>query len=418
MDKQTPYMTSTEHPLNELEALFASCNVRFALLVVLKEEVEGLELQVQSAADSCRLGHLQLVQQGEEGKWCLQQLDDPVSKIETHKENIDTSISGYGGFLDEIVEKETVPSQGPLTIQVWSRMILVNGNHAMVDGRSLMHLVGLATQVVEPSSKWKDAIVLPDWKELVKEEVTKRRAEPPFLPGKHEGNILTIQELCKTKSSLPQSYRWDLSQTVLKALRQKIKSKAPGSTFSGFLLAILMNAVAIEYDGEKPKDIGISLLVDLRPYLTRSYNDEQLSQAHGTVTILESTTNLKGFEDEDMWNLSTNLTQQIRLRVDRGEAHRSALAVTQGEFDRAGPAATLEVSNLGVCPVPQGAQLYTAQRFDGYEGVSCMIHSEGNEDGSMRWNASVGGGLEATVVERVFTRAHEYCLQMADEPIC
>lgn len=25
--------------------------------------------------------------------------------------------------------------------------------------------------------------------------------------------------------------------------------------------------------------------------------------------------------------------------------------------------------------------MYTGQRFDGYEGVSCMVHSEGYEDG-------------------------------------
>ena len=33
----------------------------------------------------------------------------------------------------------------------------------------------------------------------------------------------------------------------------------------------------------------------------------------------------------------------------------------------------------GVCQLPEGAKLYTGQRFDGYEGVSCMIHSEGNK---------------------------------------
>lgn len=36
-------------------------------------------------------------------------------------------------------------------------------------------------------------------------------------------------------------------------------------------------------------------------------------------------------------------------------------------------------SHPGVCQIPEGAKLYTAQRFDGYEGVSCMIHSEGNK---------------------------------------
>jgi hypothetical protein len=87
------------------------------------------------------------------------------------------------------------------------------------------------------------------------------------------------------------------------------------------------------------------------------------------------------------------------------------LAATSGRFDEAGPPATVELSNHGVCQIPDGATLYTAQRFDGYDGVSCMVHSEMN--GCMRWNVSVGQGLDAMLVERIFHRAVNLCHEVA-----
>ena len=44
--------------------------------------------------------------------------------------------------------------------------------------------------------------------------------------------------------------------------------------------------------------------------------------------------------------LATPRTSQLRERVARGEAHRSALAMTEGRFDGP-PEATIELSNLG-----------------------------------------------------------------------
>ena len=44
------------------------------------------------------------------------------------------------------------------------------------------------------------------------------------------------------------------------------------------------------------------------------------------------------------WDPRTN---QLQARVARGEAHRSALAMTEGRFDAGPPEATMELSNLG-----------------------------------------------------------------------
>jgi hypothetical protein len=88
------------------------------------------------------------------------------------------------------------------------------------------------------------------------------------------------------------------------------------------------------------------------------------------------------------------------------------VALTSGHFDhRAGPPATLEVSNLGVCQLPQGAKMYTAQRFDNYDGVSCMVHTE-SSSGCMRWNVSIGKGLDSRLIDRVFSRAFDTCKRL------
>lgn len=34
----------------------------------------------------------------------------------------------------------------------------------------------------------------------------------------------------------------------------------------------------------------------------------------------------------------------------------------------------------GVCRIPEGAKLFTAQRFDEYDGVSWMVHTDGNQE--------------------------------------
>lgn len=34
----------------------------------------------------------------------------------------------------------------------------------------------------------------------------------------------------------------------------------------------------------------------------------------------------------------------------------------------------------GVCRIPEGAKLFTAQRFDDYDGVSWMVHTDGNQE--------------------------------------
>lgn len=225
---------------------------------------------------------------------------------------------------------------------------------------------------------------------------------------------------CKGDGS---SFRLELSGNDMALLRKILKAK--GATMSGLLVAVMMHSLSKEYTGEAPRDVAVSMLVDLRPHLGRASHDEQIPQAHGTVTLLDSINNNNndlrtrdcGDDDDDdeasllhkiILQKSLEMTRQLRTRIERGEAHRAALALTAGQFGDAGPSATIEMSNLGVCKIPEGTKMYTAQRFDGYDGVSCMVHSE-SDTGRMQWNVSVGEGLDAKLVERVLVRAMELC---------
>ena len=436
-------------PLNSLETFFVSYNVRFALLLVVmfegketttcsKDVVVERISTAQIALDSSRLGHLCIIlsnnsdDDNEKKCWSLVETEKNVNnKVvvrqlpETTKKELE-----YGEFLDDIVEQATIPAEGPLSIQIFddtsssrqTTMLYINGNHAMVDGRSLTHLLGFATGMYESTLEWK-GITLPDWKDMVEESIAslpKWIAEPPFLHGEHN-NLLTLNDLSSIKTSKSESFRDSFSGESVTALRLVLKKKCPaGSTISSFLASLLMHAVAEEYHDKEPKDVGVSMLVDLRPYFQQrddGQGEQEIPQAHGTVTLLESTQNLKKKTTNLLSNIldvSIRMTEQMRHRISRGEAHRSALAVTNGYFDeRAGPKATMELSNLGVCLIPDGTQLYTAQRFDGYDGISFMVHSEGNSGRCMRWNMSVGEGLDATLMKRIFTRAMDLFEEVA-----
>lgn len=442
----------SERPLNSLETIFASCNVRFALLVVLEDHeneqtnslLEALQKHTAEAVETSILGHLAL-QKNEQDEWSLLATDKAVAPVKIR--NIAMG-EDYGAFLHELVHQETIPSEGPLWVQILkddsaaSRSsflgLLVNGNHAMVDGRSLTRLVSLATNNTTDSAS--DAVTnqeyrsppkLKDWKDLVEQPaVTAWKDDPPFLLPKHD--ILTLQELCQEPASKGSGHYFglELSGDTIRHLKALLKQNTEGgATMSGFLSGIILLSLAQEYHNSDPKALAISMLVDLRPYVDviGQQNDMgEIPQLHGCVNLVESTDRLAVMTGDNavditekhcIWDLSLTLTRQLKSRVERGEAHRNALALTSGKFDQSGPAATLELSNLGVCQLPRNAKLFTSQRFDGYDGVSCMIHSE-SSTGCMQWNVSVGEGLDVDMIQRVFQRAHGWCLDLTTGQPC
>ena len=441
-------MSESERPLNSLETIFASCNVRFALLVVLDHEnkntsslLAALQQSTAGSIESSVLGHL-ILNKNEQGEWSLIATEKVVAQVKIRDISSTRATIGkdYGAFLHKLVHQETLPAEAPLCVQILkddsssNRFIglLVNGNHAMVDGRSLTRLIYLATNTeseinaVTQRQAYHSLPKLQDWKDLVEQNSTQLTAwndNPPFLFPQHD--ILTMKELCRQHTSKGGGhFELELSGDTKKRLRALMKQHTGGdATMSGFLSGILLQSLVQEYHQRDPKALAISMLVDLRPYVAIGQQNGmgEIPQLHGSVNLVESTDRLTvetgdyvdttRVEKYNIWDLSLSLTRQLKSRVEQGEAHRNALALTSGKFDQTGPSATLELSNLGVCQLPRNAKLFTSQRFDGYNGVTCMIHSE-SSTGCMRWNVSIGEGLDADMIQRVFQRAHGYCLHL------
>eukprot|EP00435_Cladocopium_sp_Y103_P005273 s1168_g1.t1 len=275
-------MTS-QRSLNALEDLFASCNVRFAVLLVLENETK--DLAFQHALTACEVTYLKSV------------------AIAPGLEDVVVDLDDFGKYLDDSICCETLTVDGPLSLQVLPYrvtdagddgrgvMLYVNANHAICDGRSLMHFLGCASTALPAqlfSKPWQELRPLPDWKEMVAGAKLERwDDDPPYLCSKNQ--ILNIKELCLEHTSKgDECLRFDLSNTSLQSLRQRLK-EAEGATLTGLLIAVFMRCLAAEYTGSETRDLAVSVLVDLRGYLSpESDCDQQLPQAHGTVTIIDS----------------------------------------------------------------------------------------------------------------------------------
>lgn len=432
----------TERPINGLESLFAACNIRFALLVDLGDSVkeEDVLQRTHEACRCCRIGHLALAKTSNDdegkGEWSLvTNTDDEAAASVTQRDTVVdiADDEGIGRLLNSLILQENLPVKGPISIQMipyqspikksgW--MLYVNGNHAICDGRSMTQFVAVATKAIMPEPAatplWSH-VVLSDWRDMIRQAPKPEtwQEDPKFLLGPHQNPMLGVREMCAQQTSKGgESFRLELSGEDMASLRKALKAKAKGATMSGVFAAVIMHSLAKEYTGEAPRDVGVSMLVDLRPHLGHNeWEGAQIPQAHGTVTLIDScNNNLTSTECGDsearlvnfIIHKALEMTLQLRTRIERGEAHRSALALTAGQFGEAGPPATIEMSNLGVCNIPKGSKLYTAQRFDGYDGVSCLVHSE-SDTGRLQWSVSVGEGLDSELVQRVFVHAIELC---------
>jgi hypothetical protein len=98
-----------------------------------------------------------------------------------------------------------------------------------------------------------------------------------------------------------------------------------------------------------------------------------------------------------LWKTARESVQDMRRRIDSGEAHRQAVALSTGNMQTACPVEpTVELSNHGVYELPVGvvAAIEVAQRYDGYKGCSVVVHTEG-ATGIMKGAASIGSDISA-----------------------
>jgi hypothetical protein len=415
-------VVSRRRKLNAFETFFAENNVRFALLVPFEDTKPSLLHLVadihRSLASSC-LGCIQLTQ--EDGEWYLESFSGAHDVVKVTSFSVAECVHHHSesvrSYLDRRFHSNEVSALGPLSINILQDQVsgqvglVVNANHALADGRSLVHLVEL---ILNPSTnpELKQPVnsgvapVPSDWKDLLESCRTRDWNEfPPFLAN--GANMLTLEELsCPELESRKgdESIRFAIGSHVLSCLKTAIKKYSERVTMTGLLATLIMASIALEYSGEDSnKEVGVSVLVDLRPFLLDSEAPE-IPQAHGTVTLSLSCERIQRHNPlkiDSLLNLAVTVTKQLCNRIERGEAHRSALALTSGQFESGSPPSTIELSNLGICNFP--ISVYTAQRFDGYSGTSCMVHTE-DGNGEMKLSISVGDGIDVVLVERVFVR--------------
>lgn len=103
----------SERPLNALEKIFASCNVRFAVLLVLENEAEDVVETVLAACDACRLGHLTLAHEDE---WMLLTAES-ATVVPGREEGV--HVDDIGVFLDDLISREArLSAEGPMTLRL------------------------------------------------------------------------------------------------------------------------------------------------------------------------------------------------------------------------------------------------------------------------------------------------------------
>ena len=110
-------MTS-QRPVNALEDLFASCNVRFAVLLVLENETKDVALQhALAACETCRLGHVALAHDKNSDRWMF--LTD-IESVATKPglEDVPVHLDDFGKYFDDSICRGTLPVEGPLSLQV------------------------------------------------------------------------------------------------------------------------------------------------------------------------------------------------------------------------------------------------------------------------------------------------------------
>ena len=103
---------ASERPLNALEDLFARCNVRFAVLLVLEDgTVDALFQQAVAACSACRLGRLALC---DRDQWMLQ--TDKVPTMAPGRDDVRRNVDDFGTFLDGSMG-EALPPHGSVCIR-------------------------------------------------------------------------------------------------------------------------------------------------------------------------------------------------------------------------------------------------------------------------------------------------------------
>ena len=267
--------------------------------------------------------------------------------------------------------------------------------------------------------------ISPDWESLIKSAGLNHSGQGgAYFPIADAISFSDIRSL-SAKDGDQVSHHLSTRKSVASSDVQRIKSVsrptpalAGGArwTLGGLWMACFAQAVGEAYlkEGRTSAStipsccVSVSMQVDLRPSLTKSLpcNDRLLAQAFGNVTVAAVVSPLQdeSLAPSRMQALARTMAGDMKRRIDRGEAHSASVALTEGRFDEGPPPATIEISNHGVYSTNEGWGLLLSQRFDGYQGMSVVLHSE-SFSGDMHVCASAGGNLCPAATSALVTRA-------------
>lgn len=310
--------------------------------------------------------------------------------------------------------------------------LLIDINHAAADGRGLgdyvARLAAHLCHVSPPDAK--DAPRLARLPQGLPRDVSPMLPamgwpSPAYLPLPGEALKTGELQLLAGEGSGPLP-PFTLHTTVPDVHAVVAACRKANATLTGLLVASFQVALAERASAHgvplAGRCVAVSLLVDVRPVLQPAEaTDEGPAVAVGTVTLGTPAVQAAGEDSETdsasaacdilkrrLWWLAMEATKDLRQRIARGEATWQAKALAAGKWDEGPPSTAVEVSNVGMLPLPDGCSVRVGQRFDAYRGgISVLVHSERHgqsEAGPLKMAGSPGRDVRADAANAILTR--------------
>ena len=308
--------------------------------------------------------------------------------------------------------------------------VCFSGNHCLWDGKSIVQVVEGFLSLLSPKSKVGDITppskICYEWGQLLKDHAGAPCASPVFLPIRfeHSGGILTMKDIqLSFHEETSEQYgvcdvRMDFEPLLLKGILKLLRREQSG-TLTSLLTVCLQQALGEVYlsstskrgsDGTRTScNMTTRILVNLRQSLgTVTDKDRCVSQCFGHVVVGNTIQLLDGVGDsKTLLGLSKSTALDLKDRISRGEAIAASLVLSEGNFDDGQKDhATFELSNFGVYDVGEDIVVYHTQRFEGYDGVSVLAHSE-KSTGVFRMACSLMGPINPELVAAVLQRTKD-----------
>eukprot|EP00730_Choanoeca_flexa_P011663 TRINITY_DN27481_c0_g1_i1.p1 TRINITY_DN27481_c0_g1~~TRINITY_DN27481_c0_g1_i1.p1 ORF type:complete len:402 (+),score=75.20 TRINITY_DN27481_c0_g1_i1:2-1207(+) len=373
------------------EGLFLCSNVRFVNVLEYAEAVSA-------AAAKARLEH---VMQSSLPFW----LDAEASNnnrfnlsIRSRPSSIDSmhidSGKDMGTLADDLAAQDEDISPIKVIMLLTSdnlcKGLAVNANHAMVDGMSMVNFWQRLTSDHEMHSQQ------PSLPPCFHHCLPESSSHTPFLPL--PSNTLGLKAILGGQGDeKPRHLRIKIPAAIFEAARAA--AKASGVKATALIAAVLHLALADVYLADH-RDVdtcatSVSILVDMRKFMHEEGEDDfgDYQLAIGTVTVGATVQRADLASPDGLLRVAKRAQKELTDRLANNEHIAQALALSQGRFDEGAPSATVELSNLGRIAPDTSHRLHLAQRFDGFDGISILTHSQ-NE--GLVLTMSIGAGLNSS----------------------